>query len=118
MFHQNGPWLGQIPLILGPSSWGSPMMQPRPVVPEDYENELAGGRRRLGNTAQAGTPPFYGQWGLADGSSSGQEGPFNTIDEAFNAAVAAVRKAGAQRLPDDGFAQVVDSKGQSVGPVT
>jgi hypothetical protein len=118
MFHRKGPWLGQIPLILGPSSWGAGMMptQPaRPLLPEDYENDLAG-RRHLG--AQGGLAPYYGQWGLADGSSSGQEGPFDTVEEAFSAAVSAVQKAGAKMLPNDGFAQVVDSKGQAVGPIT
>jgi hypothetical protein len=86
----------------------------RPAVPEDYENDLAG--RRLG--AAGVTPPYYGQWGLADGSVGNQVGPFDTQEEAFNAAVKEVMKAGAKRLPDDGFAQVVDSKGQAVGPVT
>jgi len=45
-------------------------------------------------------------------------GPFDTRDEAFNAAVKAVREAGAKSLPTDGFAKVVDSKGQVVGPTT
>lgn len=63
------------------------------------------------------TPPYYGQWGLT-GGASGQVGPFDGPDEAFNAAMKAVRDAGAKRLPDDGFAKVVDSKGQPAGPAT
>ncbi len=63
------------------------------------------------------TPPFYGQWGLKGGPTN-QVGPFGGPDEAFNAAMKAVRDAGAKRLPDDGFARVVDSKGNPAGPAT
>lgn len=120
MFHRKGPWLGQIPLVLGPSSWGAGMMMPpaAPIAPRRRRRWDEEAQMYVMGQAAVGTPPYYGQWGLADGSASGQEGPFDTIDEAFNAAVAAVRKAGAQRLPDDGFAQVVDANGQGVGPVT
>lgn len=107
-----GAWLGQIPLrlgqsplILGPSSWGAGMLNnaiplgpPQPV------------------------PPFYGEWGVVgEGGTigkSGRVGPFDTIDEAFNAAAQAAIDNGATELPTDGFAQVKDSRGQSVGPVT
>jgi hypothetical protein len=94
--------LGQVPLILGPSSWG------------------AGG----GFIAQAPTPvpPFWGEWGVVDEAgrttASGREGPFNTIQEAFNAAAQAASDHGAELLPTNGFAQVTDSIGQGVGPVT
>lgn len=63
------------------------------------------------------TPPYFGQWGL-NGGASGQVGPFDTPEEAFQAAVKAVRDAGAKRLPDDGFAKVVDAKGADAGPKT
>jgi hypothetical protein len=49
---------------------------------------------------------------------SGRVGPYDTVEEAFNAAVAAAVDAGATALPTDGFAQVVDSRGRAVGPVT
>lgn len=106
------PWLGQVPLmlgqsplILGPSSWGAGMLNnaipigpPRPV------------------------PPFYGEWGVvgSDGAivKSGRVGPYDTIDQAFSAAAQAAVDNGATALPTDGFAQVKDSRGQAVGPVT
>ncbi len=96
--------LGQVPLILGPSSWGAGM------VPMTQSTQ--------------GVPPYFGQWGVVDkGSggymkSSGQVGPFATIDEAFKAAGDAAHAHGAELLPTDGFAQVVDSQGKSVGPIT
>lgn len=90
MLHR-GPWLGQVPLARSP-----------------------GTRLAQGNQ---GTPPYYGEWGV-HGGKSGQEGPFDTQDEAFNAAVKAAREAGAQALPADGYARVVDSNGQDVGPNT
>lgn len=68
------------------------------------------------------TPPYYGQWGVHVGGgvigASGRVGPFNTSEEAFSAAAKAAIDAGATELPTDGFAQVVDSKGRPVGPVT
>lgn len=63
------------------------------------------------------TPPYFGQWELKGGTIN-QEGPFNTPEDAFAAAVKAVRNAGAKKLPDDGFARVVDSKGNPAGPAT
>lgn len=103
MFNRRA-WLGQIPLVLGPSSWGAGMMNsaiPLVTVP---------------------TPPYYGEWGVHIGggviSKSGRVGPFDTIDEAFDAAVKAAGDNGATALPENGFAQVKDSRGQSVGPIT
>lgn len=99
-----GPWLGQVPLVLGPSSWGAGMaIPPRVLMPTPV-------------------PPFYGEWGthVGDGviGESGSVGPFATIDEAFRAAAQAAVAHGATALPTDGFAQVKDSVGQPVGPVT
>lgn len=91
---QRGPWLGQVPLVPNPS-WMT---------------------RHL-SAANQGTPPYYGQWGV-HGGESGQVGPFDTQDEAFNTAVKAAREAGAKALPADGYARVVDSAGQNVGPTT
>lgn len=103
---QRGAWLGQIPLVLGPSSWGAgmvPIGPPQGLVPTPV-------------------PPFYGEWGVHIGGGvigkSGRVGPFNTVEEAFNVAAQAAVENGATALPTDGYAQVVDSKGQSVGPVT
>jgi hypothetical protein len=94
-----GPWLGQVPLVLGPSSWGAGV----PLV------GLA-------------IPPYYGEWGVVspDGVilNSGRVGPYSTVNEAFAAAAAAAVKHGATALPTDGFAQVKDSQGNLVGPVT
>lgn len=100
---RNGPWLGQVPLILGPSSWGAGMIPTAPPV-------------------VAPRPPFYGEWGVVDQSTgryidSGRVGPYDTIDEAFNAAASAASDAGAKKMPLDGFAQVKDSNGQPVGPI-
>lgn len=98
------PWLGQVPLILGPSSWGAGGI-PIVVMPE-------------------GIPPFWGEWGVVDVGSggymkdTGRVGPFATIDEAFSAAVKAAVAHGATGLPTDGWAQVKDSQGRSVGPIT
>ncbi len=91
------PWLGQVPLILGPSSWGAVGI-PIVVAPQE-------------------TPPYYGEWGVV-GSGHGRVGPFATAAEAFDAAVEAATSHGATALPGDGFAQVKDSRGVSVGPVT
>lgn len=101
---EKGAWLGQIPLVLGPSSWGSGMMNSAiPMTPPV-------------------TPPYYGQWGVHEGGgmigAHGQVGPFSTAEEAFSAAAKAAVDAGATELPTDGFAQVVDSKGQPAGPIT
>lgn len=67
-------------------------------------------------------PPYYGQWGVHEGAgvvgASGAVGPFATMDEAFTAAADAAHAHGAEVLPGDGFAQVVDSRGRGVGPIT
>jgi hypothetical protein len=68
--------------------------------------------------AASGKPPYYGQWGLKTGAASGQAGPYDTQEDAFAAGIKAVKDAGAQRLPDDGFVKVVDSVGATVGPTT
>jgi hypothetical protein len=104
---QKGPWLGQVPLVLGPSSWGSGMIPTGPAIP----------------AVPTPVPPYYGEWGVVDEATgniaaSGRVGPYNTIDEAFNAAAEAAHAAGAEKLPTNGFAQVRDSRGQAVGPVT
>lgn len=102
---KKGPWLGQVPLVLRPS-FRRPGMVPA----------------FLGANGNQGTPPYYGQWGVhaANGkvAQSGQVGPFDTQDEAFNAALKEARNAGARALPSDGFAKVMDSQGQAVGPTT
>lgn len=90
--------LGQVPLVLGPSSWGAGIPMAAPAQ-----------------------PPFYGQWGIPGDEGAlvdgGRVGPFDTIDEAFSAAAEAARDAGATKMPLDGFAQVVDSAGRPVGSV-
>jgi hypothetical protein len=69
-----------------------------------------------------GDPPYWGEWGYvnADGEilDSGRVGPFDTIDEAFGAAAEAASEHGATALPGDGWAQVKDSEGKGVGPIT
>lgn len=75
------------------------------------------GQVRLRMGATAIVPPYYGQWELKGGSIN-QVGPFDTPEDAFAAAVKAVRDAGAKKLPDDGFARVVDSVGNPAGPAT
>lgn len=100
---KRGPWLGQVPLVLGPSSWGAGMLPPAVIQPVPK-------------------PPFYGEWAVVDESTGkytdgGRVGPFNTIDEAFSAAAKAAGDAGAKKMPLDGFAQVKDSNGQPVGPI-
>lgn len=98
-------WLGQVPLVLGPSSWGAGMI---PSAPPVFRNPN-------------GTPPYFGEWGIpgAEGHiiDGGRVGPFDTIDEAFQAAAEAASNAGARMMPLDGFAQVKDSQGRSVGPI-
>lgn len=84
----NGPWLGSVPLSKG--------FMGVPSVALNY----------------------YGEWGLKNGTASGKEGPFNTSEDAFAAAVKAVRDAGAKKLPDDGYAKVVDANGNPAGPAT
>lgn len=93
---QNRAWLGQVPLV------------PPPSYPEVYDPK--------------GTPPYWGQWGVVDQETgkyidSGEVGPFDTSDEAFNAAAEAASQHGARKMPLDGFAQVKDSAGQAVGPI-
>jgi hypothetical protein len=92
--------------------------------------EIEGTRRRpaflgqvpIAGQNQDGTPPYWGEWGVVGtGGSirdSGSVGPFRDIRTAFNAAAKAAGDHGATALPQDGFAQVRDSKGQSVGPIT
>lgn len=83
-----GPWLGQVPIAPNPAA------NPAVIV-----------------------PPYYGQWSVK-GGKNGQVGPFDTPEDAFQAAVKAARDAGAERLPDNGYARVVDSKGNPAGPAT
>lgn len=84
--------------MLGPSSWGSAIPMTAPAQ-----------------------PPFYGQWGIPDKEGAivdgGRVGPFDTIEEAFQAAAKAAADAGATKMPLDGYAQVVDAAGRPVGPV-
>jgi hypothetical protein len=94
--------LGQVPLVLGPSSWQGPGVTPLYAPPAVH--------------TPVSVPPYYGEWGAM--GESGRVGPYDTVEEAFNAAVAAAVDAGATALPTDGFAQVVDSRGRAVGPVT
>lgn len=106
-----GPWLGQVPLILGPSSWGAGLA-PSP---------FAGAVQRVGDQGYVpydpvGVPPYWGEWGAP--GECGKVGPFDTIDEAFGAAADAAGEHGATALPGDGWAQVKDSRGRSVGPIT
>lgn len=94
MMMGSGPRLGQVALVLGPSSWGAggiPVPGPSPT----------------------GVPPYYVQWGVM-GGGSGQIGPFDTIDEAFDAAAAELARH-TSTFPIDGWAQVVDSRGGLVG---
>lgn len=99
---QRGAWLGQVPLILGPSSWAA--IKP----PLTYD--------------AVGVPPYWGEWGIPDPDGriidSGRVGPFSTIEEAFREAAKAAAAAGARRMPLDGYAQVKDSRGVGVGPIT
>lgn len=112
IFGGNSPWgsspfsgrrLGQSPLVLGPSSWGAGMI---PVG---------------GGGIPPGRPPFWGEWGVVDeeGRSvdGGRVGPFNTSQEAFDAAGKEASDHGVKRMPLDGFAQVRDSNGNPVGPI-
>jgi hypothetical protein len=101
---KKGAWLGQVPLVVGPSSWGYGMVFP--AAPP----------------AHTPVPPYFGEWGVVgEGGAiidSGEVGPFDTIDEAFSAAADAAIEHGATELPTNGFAQVKDSRGVGVGPVT
>jgi hypothetical protein len=106
MFRSKSPWLGQVPLVLGPSSWGVGMMPATP--PPVYDPQ--------------GIQPYWGEWGVVDETTgkyidSGRVGPFESSDEAFQAAAEEASRHGARRMPLDGFAQVKDSRGQSVGPI-
>lgn len=60
MFINKNTWLGQIPLVLGPSSWGAGMMPSAAPVPMI-------------------TPPYYGQWGVNEGGSIGAHGQVGPI---------------------------------------
>lgn len=104
MFNNRNAFLGQVPLVLGPSSWGYGMNLPAPTVLPAYN--------------PAGTPPYFGEWGVVgEGGEiidSGSVGPFDTIDEAFSAAADAAHAAGAELLPRDGFAEVKNSTGRTV----
>jgi hypothetical protein len=104
----SGPFLGQMPLVLGPSSWGAGMIPAGPPAPRFLE--------------PAPAPPYWGEWGVHVGGGvigdSGRVGPFDTIEEAFAAAAEAAVEHGATELPTDGYAQVKDSRGNAVGPIT
>jgi hypothetical protein len=63
-----------------------------------------------------GVPPYYGEWGALD--RCGRVGPYDSIEEAFDGAAHAATENGATALPGDGWAQVKDSRGDSVGPIT
>lgn len=69
-----------------------------------------------------GTPPYWGEWGVVGEGGEildcGKVGPFDTKDEAFSAAADAAGEHGATALPGDGWAQVKDSTGKGVGPIT
>ena len=103
---KEGAWLGQVPLALGPSSWGYGMTLPAPP--------------RIQPSIPV--PPYYGEWGVVgeDGVivDSGGVGPFDTTDEAFSAAADAAIEHGATEFPTNSFAQVKDSRGEGVGPIT
>lgn len=43
MFWNRGPWLGQVPLILGPSSWGGPPAASPTVEPQVARIKANGG---------------------------------------------------------------------------
>lgn len=66
---------------------------------------------QLGRHAQ-----YWGEWGVLD-VGGGRVGPFDTIEEAFEAAVDAAVAHGAKEMPLDGFAQVADEQGEPVGPI-
>lgn len=85
---QRGPWLGQVPLVTNLSMGAATIV-----------------------------PPYYGQWSVKNGPN-GQVGPYDAPEDAFVAAVKAAKDAGALRLPDDGYARVVDSQGNPAGPAT
>lgn len=103
---KEGAWLGQVQLVFGPSSWGYGMAPQVHALVKSYTP----------------VPPYFGEWGVVgDGAviiDSGSVGPFDTIDEAFSAAADAAIEHGATELPTDGFAQVRDFRGSSVGPIT
>lgn len=63
-----------------------------------------------------GVPPYYGEWGAP--GKCGKVGPFDTIEDAFSGAASAATENGATALPGDGWAQVKDSRGNLVGPIT
>lgn len=115
MFENRGPWLGQVPLVLGPSSWGAGVGPPAPSSPFAGAVEWEEGRGYVPYDP-VGTPPYWGEWGSP--SDCGRVGPFDTIDEAFSAAAAAAGEHGATALPGDGWAQVKDSRDKGVGPIT
>lgn len=104
--------LGQVPLVLGPSSWMGPAVPLVPVAPP---------RGPMIVHDPLGVPPYYGEWGVvANGVTieSGRVGPYTTIEEAFEAATETAAAAGVTSMPFDGYAQVTDSRGMPVGPVT
>lgn len=82
-----------------------------------FEQNAWLGQVRLRSSLGA-APPYFGQWGLKVGGKNGQVGPYDKAEDAFAAAVKAVRDAGAKKLPDDGFAKVVDAQGNPAGPAT
>ncbi len=78
--------------------------------------ELQGRLRFLRQVKLAQATQYWGEWGVLD-VGGGRVGPFDTIDEAFNAAIDAAVEHGAKEMPLDGFAQVADDQGESVGPI-
>lgn len=121
MFEGRGPWLGQVPLVLGPSSWGGGAGMEPQASPEPRAVEWEEGRGWVPYDP-AGTPPYWGEWGVVGEGGAiqdcGRVGPFDTIEEAFGAAADAAVKHGATALPGDGWAQVKDSRGKGKGPIT
>lgn len=134
---------GQTTLVTGSDPFkGGAAQEPAPEIPNfrpvspfspNRPQGLFGGGRRLpagrpplalGRVSldEEGTPPYFGEWGIPDPEGrivdGGRTGPFPTAALAFRAAGREARKAGARRMPLDGFAQVVDARGRAVGPVT
>ncbi len=96
---------------------GQPELPPRPP-------KVAVGPYGVPIATPTPVPPFWGEWGVVRQGSGGhmracgRVGPFKTIQEAFSEAGKAAHAHGAELLPRDGYAQVKDSVGQSVGPIT
>lgn len=93
-------------------------------LPEGWQDAwMWGAGDRVGSYEMpTGTPPYWGEWGVVDTDGGrcydgGTVGPFDTIDEAFEAAIEAAVDHGASKMPLDGWAQTVDSNGDSVGTI-